>query len=97
MINIGNNESGGDYNARVTIIAKEDTSAITLADTGGRERVHLAVTGNDTNLRLLDESGKVRTTLGAELITTRTGVEERRPESSLVLFGPDGKVAWSAP
>jgi len=33
----------------------------------------------------------------ATVVTTRTGVVEQHPESSLVFFNKSGKVIWSAP
>jgi len=56
----------------------------------------LAMNG-DPSLKLTDKGG-LRAALGkTELITPRTGTTETRSVSSLVLFGPDGKVLWSAP
>jgi len=49
-------------------------------------------------LVLYDKNGMSRAELGStSLETTRTGVVEKRPESSLVLFDKKGKVIWSAP
>ena len=49
-------------------------------------------------LGLYDENGKSRAALGAtDLRDTRTGTAVKRPESSLVLFDPEGKIMWSAP
>jgi hypothetical protein len=49
-------------------------------------------------LRLADDAGKTRATLGAaELERTHTGVIEKRPTSSLVLLDKEGKVIWKAP
>ncbi len=49
-------------------------------------------------LTLYDKDGMSRTELGStSLETTRPGVVEKRPESSLVLFDKKGKVIWSAP
>jgi len=47
---------------------------------------------------LFDENGTTRADLGStSLEITRTGVIEKRPESSLVLFDKASKVIWSAP
>ena len=54
--------------------------------------------GGVSGLTLSDKSGITRAVLGSiSLETEGTGVIEKRPESSLVLFDKAGKVLWSAP
>jgi len=49
-------------------------------------------------LELTDSKGKTRAVLGrVSLEVTATGETRERPESSLALFGRDGKTIWSAP
>jgi hypothetical protein len=51
-----------------------------------------------TAVRISDEKGKTRAVLGAiDLQVMATGETQKRPESSIVLFGKDGKVIYSAP
>ena len=60
-------------------------------------RLGLNQTG-EPHLTLYDEEGTPRTALGAiTLKETLTGVVKKRPPSSLMLFGEDGKVIWQAP
>jgi len=51
-----------------------------------------------TAIEILDDEGKLRAVLGSvDLNVIATGEIRKRPESSLVLFGKDGKVVYSAP
>lgn len=64
-----------------------------------RSRIELKIDSNhNPSLELYDTKGKLRAALGAiELKDTHTGSVEKRPPSSLVLFGEDEKVMWSVP
>lgn len=72
---------------------------LALFDKTGAMRAALKVELNGSpTLRLLDKDAKPRAALGAiELKTIKTGAVEKRPTSSLVLFGDEGKAIWSAP
>ena len=62
-----------------------------------QKRVHRATFRSDI-LELNDKNGINRAALGSfDLKVSRTGAVEKRPPSSLVLFGEDGKVIWQAP
>ena len=51
-----------------------------------------------TSIEICDEEGRTRAVLGSvDLNVIATGEAQKRPESSLVLFGKDGKVVYSAP
>jgi hypothetical protein len=51
-----------------------------------------------TAIEILDDKKKPRAVLGSvDLNMITTGEIQKRPESSLVLFGNDGKVVYSAP
>ena len=51
-----------------------------------------------TAIEILDDEKKPRAVLGSvDLNVIATGEIQKRPESSLVLFGKDGKVVYSAP
>jgi hypothetical protein len=69
--------------------------------TAGKDIVWLGVmqfTDGVPTLMLFDKNGITRSALGAiELKHSRTGVVEKRPPSSLVLFGEDGNAIWQAP
>lgn len=50
------------------------------------------------SIEISDEDGKERAVLGSiDLNVIATGEVQKRPESSLVLFGKNGKVVYSAP
>ncbi|MFQ5852935.1 MAG: hypothetical protein ACE5JU_20435 [Candidatus Binatia bacterium] len=76
-----------------------DWSRLVFFDRNGNPRIDLGVQDdNPPYLLLRDTAQRTRTVLGGvSLETAQTGVVERRPESSLVLFGKDGKTIWSAP
>ena len=57
----------------------------------------LVVIGDGPILEVLDENGKLRAKMGATLFVSPDGRRTIYPESSLLLFGADGKVIWSAP
>jgi hypothetical protein len=60
-----------------------------------RTVLHLGKEG--PTLRFSDEKGTGRLTLGANKTVMPDGTQVSHPESSLWLFGPDGKGLWSAP
>jgi hypothetical protein len=52
----------------------------------------------EPNITFLDNNGQVRAIFGStDLKNPFTGLTEKRPGSSLVLFDEDGKIIWSAP
>lgn len=71
--------------------------ALGLFDESGRPRVMLKTDKHGPALDLLDENGRVRAMLGAGRTRTPDGKNIAYPESSLVLFGPDGQAIWRAP
>jgi hypothetical protein len=104
------NESG---KPRVSIEAGKTGEFILLGDTAGKESSMLwnsgvSILGKAGSFRLeLGEEGPsldlkdnegYSTTLGrTDLIALGSGRKERTPAASLVLFGKDRKVLWSAP
>ena len=77
----------------------EGGGTLSFKDKRGKERVELAL-GKDGKPRftLSDSNEKSRAVLGVtSLEMTSTGAVEERAESSLVLFGKNGKVIWQAP
>jgi hypothetical protein len=67
-----------------------------LHDEKGKSRAWLGVSKDGTRLSLQDENGMARFVAGKTAIGTPDGKVIEYPESSLILFGPDGKVIWSA-
>lgn len=59
-------------------------------------RALLAMGKDGPNLSLCDENGKVRFIAGKTMTQLPDGKTTGYPESSLILFGPDGNVIWSA-
>jgi hypothetical protein len=45
---------------------------------------------------LSDENGRIRFAVGGTEMVLTDGKTVAYPESSLILFGPDGKILWSA-
>lgn len=70
---------------------------INLIDVNDKLRATLTVWENSPGLYLYDKNGKTRAGLGAIQTDSKDGRTITYPESSLLLFGPDGKVIWQAP
>jgi hypothetical protein len=77
----------------------DGSSSLSLRPTTIESGISLRVeSGEAPSLRLADDTGQTRAVLGgSELIIERTGLVQKLPTSSLVLFGKDGKVIWKAP
>jgi hypothetical protein len=71
-------------------------SGLSLHDLNGKTRAELVVT-DGARLSLKDQNEKVRAELGSTQTVRDDGALTTHPESSLILFGPDHKVIWSAP
>lgn len=78
---------------------EDEWPTILLMDNKGVERVILALDiEGRPHLALKNATGDNRVVLGsAALKQTQTGVIEKRPLSSLVLFNEKGNVIWQAP
>jgi hypothetical protein len=68
-----------------------------MGDKKGANRAVLCVEEYGPLLYLIDEKGTNRAWLGASQTKTPDGKSTIYPESSLLLFGPDSHVIWSAP
>jgi len=68
-----------------------------VEDENGNGRGILAVTKEGPTLALFDKNGKSRVLLGTGQTTTVDGTVISYPESSLILFGADGRGVWQAP
>lgn len=71
-------------------------SALILCDSEGRIRALLSAGDSGPALELFDKEGELRAVLGTAESETTDGKKILWPESSLLLFGPDGKLRWSA-
>ena len=74
----------------------KDGPCLSLIDKKDKIRAGLAVIKDSPELVLSDENGKIRFVAGKTAIEVPDGKTIEYPESSLILFGPDGKVIWSA-
>lgn len=72
-------------------------ASIRLGNDKDKSNLSLAVEGSEADLRIHDSSG-FETVLGnTDLVTERTGESRKTSAASVVLFGKDSKVLWSAP
>ena len=77
---------------------EDDTTQLYLADRNGAVRGMWEIRDEMPSLYLLDSQMKSRLVLGAsQLKDMSAGSVTRRTESSILLFGEDGKVIYSAP
>ena len=85
--------------SRLTLaVLPSGVQSLALTDNTGRTRAELAIeVDGSSTFGLFDRTGTARAVLGSTSLESETGVIEKRPESSLVLFGNDGKGIWSAP
>ncbi len=85
--------------SRLTLaVLPSGVQSLALTDNTGRTRAELAIeVDGSSTFGLFDRTGTARAVLGSTSLESETGVIEKRPESSLVLFGNDGKVIWKAP
>jgi hypothetical protein len=78
-------------------VVKEKTR-LHLSHMGGPGGITLDVDDPDGPSVVVTDNEGFNATLGkSELMTTKTGRSEKTSAASLVLFGKDGKVLWSAP
>jgi hypothetical protein len=77
-------------------VGKSAPASLILFDENGKMRVFLAVGKEGASLTLGDEKGQARFAAGWTVTVTPDGKTIEYPESSLILFGPDGKIIWSA-
>jgi hypothetical protein len=82
---------------RAGLSAHKFGAGLVLYDENGKYRAMLGTGKDGPSLSLTDEKGKDRAVLGTTKTETPDGKEIKYPESSILLFGPDGKVRWTAP
>ncbi len=89
--------SDGDKRPRAMFGLFGTSPRLSLIDEHGNGRADLTLREGKPGLRLIDESGTGRAVLGATSTEAPNGKVVNHPESSLLLFAPDGKLLWSAP
>jgi hypothetical protein len=82
---------------RIALAAIKDGPSLFLADENGKPRASLSADEDGPRLALYDANNQTRANLGIGRTTTPDGKTITYPESSLILFKPDGKVIWIAP
>ena len=82
---------------RAELKASADGPSLRLSDEKGKTRAMLSAFTDGPSLRLSDEKGQGRATIGSTVTGTPDGRKTTHPESSILLFGPDGKGIWKAP
>lgn len=93
--NLTDSDSKAGFNLWVTALgAGPDFS---MYDSGGKLRVDLVAPPGGPSMKLEDENGFSTIIGSTDLLAPRTGRKESTSAASLVLFGKDGKVLWSAP
>ncbi len=80
----------------VWLYSGETGPGLNLNDPSGLPRAGVSVNKLGPALVLKDDKGTPRLRLGRAEIRTQDGRKTEYPESSLMLFGPEGKVLWSA-
>jgi hypothetical protein len=88
-------DDGG--HTRVGLGVVKNMPKLGLSDAKGKVRANLLVGKDGPALNLSDETGTIRSLLGGTRTITAGGTIVPYPESSLILFKPDGKVLWQAP
>jgi hypothetical protein len=79
----------------ITVVNKEGPG-LNLLDENRKPRIGLTVPKEGPGMTLNDEKGESRATVGVTQTTSRDGKTTTYPESSMLLFGADGKVIWQA-
>ena len=80
-----------------SLLITENGPSISLSDNNEKIRSEIVVLEDGPQMHLFDEMGKIRAELGRGKTVSPDGKETTYPESSLLLFGADGKVRWTAP
>jgi DNA-directed RNA polymerase subunit RPC12/RpoP len=88
---------GENGKSRAVLSALKDGPGVGLTDADDHVRVGLSVRADGPRLGLLDEKGMLRAQMGVTETVSPDGKTTTYPESSVLLFGADGKVRWSAP
>jgi len=87
-----------DEKSRLELSGRSDFGpSIYLNDDAGKARVSLGLTSLGPYVIVNDSEGFTAELGSTSLVTPRTGEQHKSSAASLVLFGKDGKVLWSAP
>ena len=89
------NDAKGSSRIRVQLTG--DQPSVVLQDAKEVPRLGLSVINDQPRVGLDDTEGFSAALGSTDLVTTSTGQQHQTPAASLVLFGKDGSVLWSAP
>jgi hypothetical protein len=84
-------------NVRTLLSVETYRPYLRMADGNGNVRTRLSVEADGPSLEMYDQNGNCRATVGTNQTSTPDGKTISFTESSIRLFGPDGKGIWAAP
>jgi hypothetical protein len=90
-LSIEHPKSGRAFEVR----AVDDLLNLSLNDNAQR-RAQMSLSDFGTSLRFFDHEGNERLSAGRQSVFKEDGTRITYPESSILLFGPDGSIIWSA-
>jgi hypothetical protein len=79
------------------ILTDQAGAGLAIYDRAGTPRAVLDVDEGNAALHVADRAGTERAVLGSSKTVRPDGKVMTRPESSLLLVGPEGNVIWEAP
>ena len=93
MLSLG----GGKENYLVGLGVSKAQAGLAFSDEKGQCRISLGVAADGPTLHIQDKQGRQRAIIGVSTTIGADGKKATRPESSIILWNPDGTAAWSAP
>ncbi len=90
----------GDKNGKIrtSLSVREDgTPGLQMQDENGKLRATMDVEKDGPAVQVLDKNGNSRALVGAIRTQSPIGKTIFHPESTFILFGPDGKILWKSP
>jgi len=88
--------NGEDGKGHVSLDVNKNSPCLSLWDENEKARAMMEVNKDGPDLTMYDEKGIMRFVAGKVTLESPEGKTIGYPESSLILFGPDGKSIWSA-
>jgi len=88
--------NGEDGKGHVSLDVNKNSPCLSLWDENEKARAMMEVNKDGPELTMYDEKGIMRFVAGKVTLESPEGKTTGYPESSLILFGPDGKSIWSA-
>jgi len=86
----------GDAKSVTKISYDHGYNAISMVDANRKTSLQLSTSKDGPNISLYDEQGRPRASIGQAKTSLLDGTQINLPVSSMLLYGPDGKVLWSA-